>query len=187
MDPEVHIAEARTEAHFAAMSRIHALGWRAAYPDAVPTQWMEEHITDDRWVDLFRQYAVGGTYHGLLLFRGDTPVSCLTYGPARTDAGLQAGSVCRFHSENYQGWGELISVYTHPEETGKGYGSLLVEEALNRMRRDGFRHVYVFVLRENAGARRFYARHGFAWDGTHEDIPFPPDTICVDLRYVSAL
>ena len=28
---------------------------------------------------------------------------------------------------------------------------------------------------------------GFAWDGTHEDIPFPPDTICVDLRYTRSL
>ena len=169
------------------MSRIHALGWRSAYPDAVPARWMAEHITDDRWVDLFRQYARSGTHHGLLLFRGEEPVACLTFGPARTDAGLQAGSVCRFHSENYRGWGELISVYTHPEETGKGYGSLLVEEALRRLRREGFRHVYVFVLRENEGARRFYARHGFAWDGTTEEIPFPPDTVCVDLRYVRAL
>ena len=28
---------------------------------------------------------------------------------------------------------------------------------------------------------------GFVWDGTHEDIPFPPDTICVDLRYTRSL
>lgn len=85
MDPEVHIVEAQTEAHFAAMSRIHALGWRAAYPDAVPAQWMEEHITDDRWVDLFRQYAADGVYHGLLSSGGTprSPVS-LTAPPGQT-------------------------------------------------------------------------------------------------------
>ena len=22
------------------------------------------------------------------------------------------------------------------------------------------------------------------WDGTHAEIPFPPDAVCVDLRYV---
>ena len=43
--------------------------------------------------------------------------------------------------------------------------------------------MFVFVLRENEGARRFYAAHGFSWDGTHADIPFPHGTICVDLRY----
>ena len=183
----LHIIEASTEEQFRAMSLIHALGWRSAYPDAVPAQWMAEHVTDDRWVDLFRQYAADGVNHGLLLYRGAEPVACLTFGPARTDAGLQAGSVCQFHSEGYQGWGELISVYTHPAETGKGYGSLLVEEALSRLKAQGFSNVYVFVLRENQGARRFYARHGFTWDGTQEEIPFPPDTICVDLRYVRHL
>ena len=50
---------------------------------------------------------------------------------------------------------------------------MLMEEALRRLRADGYLNCYVFVLRENEGARRFYARHGFAWDGTEEHIPFP--------------
>ena len=53
--------------------------------------------------------------------------------------------------------------------------------------RDSYLNCYVFVLRENEGARRFYARHGFAWDGTEEHIPFPHDMTCVDLRYTKQL
>ena len=55
------------------------------------------------------------------------------------------------------------------------------------MKAEGFQDAFVFVLRENEAARRFYAAHGFAWDGTHADIPFPPNTVCVDLRYVKKL
>lgn len=62
-----------------------------------------------------------------------------------------------------------------------------MEEALRRLRADGYLNCYVFVLRENEGARRFYARHGFTWDGTEEHIPFPHDMICVDLRYTKQL
>ena len=103
-------------------------------------------------------------------------------GPSPRQSGLLS-----FDSRGYEGWGEIISCYTHPDEKGKGYGSLLIEEMLRRLKRDGFSQAYVLVLRENTGARRFYERHGFRWDGTHEDIPFPHDTICVDLRYTRSL
>ena len=87
----------------------------------------------------------------------------------------------------YSGWGEIISFYAHPAEKGKGYGGLLMEEALRRLRISGFSRCYVLVLRENENARRFYSDHGFAWDGTQVEIPFPPDTVCIDLRYAREL
>ena len=105
-----------------------------------------------------------------------------SFGPARLEGGPAAGGC-----SPYLGWGEIISFYTDPACTGRGYGSVLMEEALRRLRADGYLNCYVFVLRENEGARRFYARHGFAWDGTEEHIPFPHDMTCVDLRYTKQL
>ena len=186
MDNALHFVDACREEHFRAMSLIHALGWRKTYAGYVPDDFMAREITDDRWVKFFQEGCKTGRCHGLLLYRDDTPVACINYGPARTE-NYNAGSVCTFDSAGYEGWGELISFYTHPEETGKGYGGLLFEEALRRLKAAGFMDAFLFVLRENEGARRFYAAHGFAWDGTHADIPFPPDAVCVDLRYVRKL
>lgn len=183
MSETFRFVDACTEEHFSAMSRIHALGWRDTYVDAVPAAWMAEHVTDDRWVPMFRADHEEHRAHGLLLYRDDAPVACINYGRARTD-NYSAGKASSFPNENYRDWGELMSFYTHPEERGKGYGGLLIEEAVRRLKADGFQNVFVFVLRENEKARRFYASHGFAWDGTHADIPFPPDAVCVDLRYV---
>ena len=183
---ELRLVDACTGAHFEAMSLLHALGWRKAYKGYVPDDYMAECITDDRWVALFRADYETGRCHGLLLYRGDIPVACINYGPARTE-NLNAGSVCHFDSTGYEGWGEIISFYTHPDETGKGYGAILFEEAVARLKDSGYQNAFVFVLRENEGARRFYAAHGFAWDGTHADIPFPPDAVCVDLRYTKTL
>lgn len=172
MEP-LRLIDATTHAHFSAMSRIHALGWRTTYVGHVPGDYMAQVITDDRWTDFFRADYETGRCHGLLLLVGDRPVACCNYGPAR--------------AAGYEGWGELLSFYAHPEEKGKGYGSALMVEALRRLRADGFPQCYVLVLRENERARRFYESHGFSPDGTHEDIPFPHDTVCVDLRYVRAL
>lgn len=184
---ELRVVDACNETHFKAMSLIHALGWRTTYQDAVPADYMAAEITDERWVPFFREDYETGRCHGLLLCRGDMPVACCTYGPARTGASPRQSGLVTFHSRGYEGWGEVVSFYTHPEEKGRGYGSALMEEVLRRLRREGYERVFVLVLRENENARRFYSRHGFAWDGTHEDIPFPHNTVCVDLRYVRDL
>ncbi len=182
----LRIVPACTEEHFRAMSLIHALGWRDTYRGYVPDEYMRREITDERWVPVFRENHAQGVYHGLLLYRGGVPVSCINYGPARV-MDYKPGEICVFDNSAYAGWGEVTSFYTHPAERGRGYGGLLFEEALDRLRTSGFQKAFVFVLRENEKARRFYAAHGFAWDGTTARIPFPPDGLCVDLRYTAAL
>lgn len=182
----LHFVDAEKEEHFAAMSLIHALGWRDTYKGYVPDEYMAKEITDDRWISVFRENHATGACHGLLLYREDTPVACINYCAARK-TNYNPGEICSFDNAGYEDWGEIASFYTHPAERGKGYGGLLFEEVLRRLKAEGYENAFVFVLRENEGARRFYAAHGFTWDGTHTDIPFPPDAICVDLRYVKAL
>jgi len=185
---ELHFVDASTQEHFAAMSLIHALGWRDTYRGYVPGDYMAAEITDGRWIDIFRQNYETGACHGLLLYRGEVPVSCINYCAARSsnyNSGRDSGWT--FPNAGYESWGEIASFYTHPAERGRGYGGMLFEEALRRLKAEGYQNAFVFVLRENEKARRFYAAHGFTWDGTHADIPFPHDTLCVDLRYVRAL
>lgn len=183
---QLHFVDATKEEHFIAMSLIHALGWRDTYVGYVPQAYLDSEITDDRWVSVFRKNFETGVCHGLLLYRDDTPVACINYCRARR-ANYNTGEICSFDNAGYEDFGEIASFYTHPAERGMGYGGLLIEEALWRLKAEGYADAFVFVLRENEKAQRFYAAHGFAWDGTHNDIPFPPDTVCVDLRYVRKL
>ena len=98
--------------------------------------------------------------HGLLLYNGNTSVVCCNYGPARA-GGRRLFRLGRNHFLLRPSGGK-----------GRGYGGLLMEEALRRLRISGFSRCYVLVLRENENARRFYSDHGFAWDGTQVEIPF---------------
>lgn len=187
MTQKLHFVKATSEEHFRAMSLIHALGWRDTYVGYVPQDYLDSEITDDRWIPVFQKnYEEQNGVYGLLLYRGDTPVAAINYCRARKE-NYNLGDACPFDNDAYADWGEIASFYTHPAERSKGYGGLLFEEALRRLKELGFQNAFVFVLRENEKARRFYASHGFEWDGTHTDIPFPPNAICVDLRYTKKL
>lgn len=179
---ELHLVDARKEKHFQDMSLLHALGWRSAYRDSIPADYLAREITDERWVSVFRQNHAEGRYHGLLLYDGDAPLCCAVYGPARVDQSA-GNTVCSFSSPDLAAWGELVSLYAHPDRWGQGYGSMVMEEILKRMRTAGSPGCFLYVLRENDRARRFYEKHGFTWDGHSTDVALTSDTVLTDLRY----
>ena len=177
----LQIIQACTAEHFAALSRIHALSWRSAYRGLLPQRFLEQEITEDRWIPFFQSGFQKGTHQGLLLLRNGEPVCSGSFGPARLDC--QDGSLCAFDNSAFLGYGEIISLYTLPGETGKGYGSLLLEEMTARLEREGRPGCLLYVLRENGRARDFYEKHRFRWTGEAIDVPLP-GTVCVDLRYL---
>lgn len=179
---EIQLVDACTEEHFRDMSLLHALGWRAAYRDCIPADYLAREITDSRWVSVFRKNYEEGVYRGLLLYDRDTPLCCATYGPARVDQSA-GDTVCSFHSPDLAAWGELISLYAHPHHWGQGYGSIVMEEVLRRMGTAGYPGCFLYVLRENNRARRFYEKHGFAWDGHSLEVALTPEAVLTDLRY----
>ena len=75
----LHFEEARTEEQFAALSLIHALGWRTTYTGAIPADFMAREITDDRWVPTFRenlkQIAINSFYYTMRIFPSAVPPS----------------------------------------------------------------------------------------------------------------
>ena len=179
---QLRLTDAHKETHFRDMSLLHALGWRAAYREYIPDSFLSEAITDNRWVPVFRQNYEEGVYRGLILYAGDRPLCCATYGPARVDRST-GDTICNFSSPDLSAWGELVSLYAHPDYWRQGYGSIVMEEILVRMQAAGYPGCFLYVLRENDRARRFYETHGFAWDGHSLEVVLTPDTILTDLRY----
>src|SRR6059058_5417623 len=52
--------------------------------------------------------------------------------------------------------GELDVLYVAPDHVGTGLGRQLMDEALDGLRRAGFRRATLWVLQENARGRGFY-------------------------------
>ena len=67
--------------------------------------------------------------------------------------------------------GELYALYVAPAHWSTGAGRALTDAALDRLRAAGYRRVVLWTLIENARARRFYAKAGFAPDGATNVLP----------------
>lgn len=78
-------------------------------------------------------------------------VGVCVYGPAR--------------EPYYHGWGEVRALYLLPGWGRMGIGSKLLQAAVESLFEEEYHSLYLWTLRENCIARRFYEKHGFQWDG----------------------
>lgn len=58
---------------------------------------------------------------------------------------------------------EIISIYISPDLLYQGYGSKLIDFALNKL--DSKREIYLSVMNVNKAARDFYEKNGFKYSG----------------------
>lgn len=61
-----------------------------------------------------------------------------------------------------EGWGEILSIYAHPDHWGRGHGRALLEAGERHLRGEGFERVLLWVLDANTRAREFYERQGWS-------------------------
>jgi len=66
---------------------------------------------------------------------------------------------------------ELYALYVRPAWWSTGTGRALMDQVLARVSGAGYRCITLWVLEDNARARRFYERVGFAPDGASHRLP----------------
>jgi tRNA dimethylallyltransferase len=81
------------------------------------------------------------------------------------------------------GW--LEGLYVISEAWGDGLAEWLHDNALGALAADGATSARLWVLEDNARARRFYERRGWRLDGSKRVVPFPPHPL--DVGYTREL
>jgi tRNA dimethylallyltransferase len=81
------------------------------------------------------------------------------------------------------GW--LDGLYVTPEHWGEGVADRLHDTAVKAISDSGARAARLWVLEDNARARRFYERRGWHADGSERVVPYPPHPL--DLGYTKEL
>ncbi|MET8028301.1 GNAT family N-acetyltransferase [Streptomyces avermitilis] len=160
------------DCHHVATIRIR--GWQTAYAGLIPQSYLDALDVD---ADAERRRANlvkgDGTMVNLVAERAGDVVGWACHGPYR-DGEVRTRDA------------ELYAIYVRPDQVGKGVGQALLRESADRCTSAGHRHMFLWVLKENASARRFYERSGFIPDGAEE--PFEADGVTVpEVRYVRAL
>lgn len=69
----------------------------------------------------------------------------------------------------YKGVGE-VTIYLHPAAAGKGIGSRLLKELVDRSEKLGFWTLKASIFPENVASLRIHEKYGFRQVGRHEKI-----------------
>ncbi|AXE89832.1 GNAT family N-acetyltransferase [Streptomyces sp. Go-475] len=139
------------------VAEIRVRGWQTAYRGLIPQPYLDG-----------LSVAADAERRRARLARSDGSVRNLV---AEDTAGEVIGWSC--HGPYRDGEvltedAELYALYVHPEQVGRGAGRALLAESVARCAAAGHGRVLLWVLKENARARRFYERAGFRADGTEE-------------------
>ncbi|MFF4488920.1 GNAT family N-acetyltransferase [Streptomyces sp. NPDC001544] len=153
------------------VAEIRIGGWQTAYRGLMPQSYLDAlSVARDaeRLRARFRQR--DGRLVNLVAERDGEVLGWAALGPYR-------------EGETYTDDGELYAIYVDSRHCGTGIGRALLQESLRRCAAAGRPRMFLWVLKENAPARRFYERAGFRADGAEE--PFEVDGVEVpEVRYV---
>lgn len=65
-------------------------------------------------------------------------------------------------------WKEIMSVYVHPDFKDVKYGSLLINNIVDRIDKRGYENTYVWVMEEDQEARDFFELQNIIPNGNRE-------------------
>ncbi|MBL1100798.1 GNAT family N-acetyltransferase [Streptomyces coffeae] len=164
-----------TEADIDAVAAVRVRGWQEAYAGLMPQSYlngMSVQEDAERRREFFSR-GVGDVVNLVAEANGGEVVGWCCFGPYR-DGDAPTGDA------------ELYALYVRPAQVGTGVGRALLGESLDRVGERGFPRLRLWVLRDNARARRFYERAGFAPDGGTES--YEVDGVSVpEVRYALRL
>jgi len=152
-----------------AIADVHLASIREAYRHLFPAEALAQLDAQDR-VRRWREHLAKGTSLTLLGEIAGRLVGFADFGACR-DPDVSGAA------------GELMALYVLPEAWGRGLGTALLRQALDRLRGDGFAEVVLCVLEGNKQALRFYEKFGFVRDGSsrHREV-YGAATTVVRLR-----
>ncbi|MFE9693198.1 GNAT family N-acetyltransferase [Micromonospora sp. NPDC005806] len=149
-----------------AVARVHVHGWQAGYAGIVPDEVLR-WLNPTAWAQRRRDLGTADPEHPFttLLAEVDGAVTGFTtFGPYRNN---------QDRGDLDQRYGELLAIYLEPACWGTGTGRALFAAARAGLAERGWTEYRLWVLAENARARRFYERAGLSPDGQESTYPVP--------------
>jgi GNAT superfamily N-acetyltransferase len=159
-----------TPADAPAIAAVHVRSWHAAYRGLLPQGYLDAldpHRRAGEWENALR--ATAWPSRGTLVLvdvGGSPPVDTGAETGAAMITGFAGLGPTRDDDDDPTTVGELQTLYLDPGVWRRGAGSTLLVAAQNQLRRAGFRSASAWVLGTNSGARTFYERHDWRFDGT---------------------
>lgn len=146
---------------------IHAKSWQKAYRGIVPDEIINTYTPENR-AKVFKEAVT------------TRPEECYLFKCDGRPAGLAL--LHKSHEDNAdENDGEIYAIYFHPDFWGTPATHKALEFCIGRLRERGFTKINIWMLEDNLRARKFYEKHGFAFDGRKKTIDLGKQL--VEIRY----
>jgi RimJ/RimL family protein N-acetyltransferase len=155
----VPVRAARIE-DVAEIAKVHVRSWQAAYTGLIPQSYLDSLTPAQRIAGWTRTIEDGDVSRGGTLVATDDGDRVVGF------AHIQE---CRDVDCNADRIGEVWAIYLTPDAWGTGAGRALMTAALRWLTDLGYLQATLWVLDDNARARRFYEAAGFRPDGAIKD------------------
>jgi ribosomal protein S18 acetylase RimI-like enzyme len=129
----------------AAIARVHVDSWRTTYRDMLPGEFLAS-LSESGYTERWQRVIGEGSSRVYLVEEKGEVVGFASCGRERAG---EAGFA-----------GELYAIYVLDSAQRRGHGRELVRAAVGGLREMGLKDMIIWVLRDNAAARRFYERLG---------------------------
>ena len=138
-----------------AIADVHVRAWQTAYRGLVADEVLDRLTVEGRARK--ELLAAEGEAPGTTVAELDGAIAgfCTIVTPSRDD-------------DAPPGTAEIPAIYVHPARQRRGVGAALLDGALDGLGQRDWERVTLWVIAANAPARAFYARFGFAPDGTSQ-------------------
>jgi GNAT superfamily N-acetyltransferase len=153
---------------------IRVRGWQSAYRGLMPQSYLDALSVGEDAERRRAHFGRGGAeVVNLVAEQAGKVIGWAAHGAYR-DGGVRTADA------------ELYALYVDTGHIGTGVGRALLKESVRQAGALGRPRMYLWVVRGNAPARRFYERAGFHADGAEE--PFEVAGVAVpEVRYLSPL
>ncbi|GAA4071837.1 GNAT family N-acetyltransferase [Nonomuraea soli] len=131
-----------------AIETVRITSWKSAYQGIVSDEYLDSLEVTAQRVEFRAESLADGHSAAFVAVVGGEIRGFSAYGPAREFEG-----------------DEVYAIYLLPGEFSTGMGRALMDATLDDLRARGSRSVGLWVLTDNARARRFYEAAGFTWTG----------------------
>ncbi|GAA3906358.1 GNAT family N-acetyltransferase [Microbacterium invictum] len=138
-----------TEADAAEIARVQVQGWHEAYTGRMPQSVLDDLDVTQR-TGVWARIIASGRSGVWVAESDDHTIGFASAGPSMDD-------------DDVPGRLQLYAIYVLATHYGSGAGTALLDAAI------GAEPASLWVLEDNPRARAFYAKHGFAPDGTAKE------------------
>lgn len=137
------------------LGKVHSVAWQSSHKGIVTDEFLYS-FTPERQTNFFIEEITHTSKLFYLAYVNNTPIGMISLNLSPKNENKDVG--------------EVISLYIIPEYQRQGFGSEIMNFAINSLKHHGKKSIFLWVMNINLNAINFYKNYGYKYSGIEEDL-----------------